>query len=276
MAALLFRFGMAVCALTCVACAHAQQPRTEAPEAQIREDLDRSAVVDEDDLAAFLVLYGADNMLADLNGDGVLDHADIVQMVGAVTTNKRERFHLPDVPGHDVLSLTREYGVVIVLLREQGSGRLVYMPFPFSGKSGIAGPRAVTLPWLTSGEAQLVFDDAGMLRRVLMMSGEGVFDEIRKIATEAVVQMEVAEAEVNASLPPIGDCPGCVPLATPDDAGDCVYLYSKWGLAQNCLVDCFGCSGGPGEGHVVCATACCFEANPGQADCDDDYGVPHP
>lgn len=256
----------------------AQQERVPAPEATgVPEDVDHSSRVDADDLVQVLEWYAAGDERADLDGDGTLTRNDLVMVANSVADEKGVRFHLPEIPEHEVVSMTMERGIRVFLLREEQTGALVYLPVPFHGKTQRAGEREIVLPWFTGGEAQLKFDRDGVLREVHVRDVENRFVKVEPIDVDIVIEVETTMAESGRSLPPIGKCPGCVPLApVPDESGDCVYLYSKWGLLQNCLFDCYGCTGDSGSGTVVCAVACCFESSGSSPDCDDDFGVPTP
>lgn len=247
--------------------------RTLGPTGEVKEDVNSSRTVTEADVSPYLQLFVTHDPKADVNSDGVINGADLAQFMNAVATSKAERLFLPDIEGHTVESMVREDKLSIFILKKTEDSTLWYLPIPFSGGTGVAGARTVVRPLLTAGEAQLVIDASGKLISIEVPDAAGGRVVPAKFPTDQLIKLEVDHAAA-LPLPPIGSCPGCVPLNPPSGHGDCIYLYSKWGLARNCLMDCYGCN--LGGGHTVCRTACCFDPNPGDPDCDDHFGVPNP
>lgn len=263
--------------LLCISAAAPAQVQRGGPVNNIPEDLSGDGVVDAADAALFVEAFVAQLATADLNQDSVLDQRDADAMTAALEGGKRVRVTVPEMPGHEVYAISKIRGVSFVVYRESSSGNLSYLTAPLGGRARAPGEQAEVVA-LPSGHAlRAHFDEAGSNSALEYFDGSQFTVVPRSQADVAAMEALAVKAEADCGpLPPIGNCPGCVPLRPPQGQGDCEYLYSKWGLFCNCLADVWGCSASTGPSPVV-TQACCFDPQPGSGipDCDS-FGVPNP
>jgi hypothetical protein len=237
---------------------------------QVPEDLNRDDVVDAMDLALWQEYAGESDARADVNSDGAVDGQDLAQIEGAIASGKRARVALPELPGRSIVMVTRARNVRLVFYQDAEARQTSYLMSPFTGQSREREPGVATIPWKTGGGlARVTFDERGRVASVERQAdGEEWVPILRAEADLVEMETRFEEEEGDCGpLPPIGNCPGCVPAVPP--APGCKYLYSKWGFFCNCLLDFWGC---PGSSQVQMTVAGPGSSNP---DCDD-FGVVPP
>lgn len=260
----ILKFGVAFLIVWAVSHSAAAQswPRTPAPG--MSEDFDESNVVDQDDQSAFNGYYELQDMRADVNKDGALTQLDVDQMAAAVVMRKRTRFNLPDAEGYEAIDVVQSKSRVLAIYRNSQANHTVYVIIPLGGRGGLPPGAAEILQLATGRVMALTYGEDGTILSV-RYGDAGQLQEVPYASAELRMQIEVEEARARP-LYPIGTCPSCVPMRYPSGWRPCTYLYSKWGIIGNCMIDVFGCSD---TSDIEITVACCDEPGGNTPVCPD-------
>lgn len=244
------------------AIAQSEAPPRQAAPASIPEDVDVSGVVNVLDSETFTQLFGDGDLAADVTRDGVLDIRDIVAMEAAVAEMRRERLLVPEIPQYEPADLIRARGVTLYVYRHVENASFGYLLVPFDGAASRPGADNVTVTTPTGASGTLIFAEGRLISAAYDIgSGPALMTRIQ--VEDPEFELGIERLLLADPLPPIGNCPTCVPLRVP--AEGCVYLYSKWGFNNNCLTDFYGCTDADGDGSIEPGTACCKSPSPGSS-----------